>query len=247
MHHQLDAMPENITAGNYQPRHLGIIPDGNRRWAIERGLPAAAGFRAGADRIPDILHLCSIKGIDFVSLWMMSESNLRRPPGEVAEMLDTAAEIVERLAGMRRWRLHAIGRLDLVSGQTAEVLRAAERATTDIAGADVNLAVGYSGRTDITAAVRSFLRSPAARGCVGERIAESLTSEQIGAYLSTSGQPDLDLVIRTSGELRLSGFMIWQTAESEFYFCEKLWPDFKEEDLDAALMSFRQRGRRFGF
>jgi short-chain Z-isoprenyl diphosphate synthase len=246
MHHHLDTMPVNMTACNDLPRHLGIIPDGNRRWATERALPTEAGFRAGAERIPRILDLCSVKGIDFISLWMMSESNLRRHPREVAAMLDIVAEIVERLAGMRRWRLHAIGGLDLVSGWTAEVLRAAESATADVAGADVNLAVGYAGRTDITSAVRSFLRSPAARSYAGEQIADSLTSEQIGTYLSTGGQPDLDLVIRTSGELRLSGFMIWQTAESELYFCDRLWPDFDEKDLDAALTSFRQRGRRFG-
>jgi short-chain Z-isoprenyl diphosphate synthase len=247
MHHQLDTMPVDITACNDLPRHLGIIPDGNRRWATERGLPVAAGFRAGAERIPHVLDLCSGKGVDFVSLWMMSESNLRRPPREVVVMLDLTAEIVERLAGMRRWRLHAIGRLDLVPDWTAEVLHAAERATADVAGVDVNLAVGYAGRTDITSAVRSFLRSPAVRSYAGERIADSLTPEQIGTYLSTGGQPDLDLVIRTSGEVRLSGFMIWQTAESELYFCDKLWPDFEEEDFEAALTSFRNRDRRFGF
>ena len=240
-------MPDHVTACSELPRHIGIIPDGNRRWATEHGLPVSAGFRAGAERIPHVLNLCSRKGIDLISLWMMSESNLRRPPREVAVMLDLTAEIVERLAGMRRWRLHAIGRLDLIPDWAAEVLYAAEKATADVAGIDVNLAIGYAGRTDITSAVRSFLRSPAVRGHVGERIADSLTAEQIETYLSTGGQPDLDLVIRTSGEVRLSGFMIWQTVDSELYFCDKLWPDFEEEDFNAALTSFRNRDRRFGF
>jgi short-chain Z-isoprenyl diphosphate synthase len=237
----------DVMTRNGLPQHLGIIPDGNRRWASERGLSVPAGFRAGAERIPHVLEMCSGKGIGLVSLWMMSEANLRRAPREVAVMLDLTAEIVGRLAGMKRWRLHAIGQLDLIPEWTAEALYAAERATEDAAGIHVNLAVGYTGRTDITLAVRSFLRSPEVRGYDGERIADSLTPEQIGTHLSTGRQPDLDLVIRTSGEIRLSGFMIWQTADSELYFCDKLWPDFAEDDLEAALTAFRNRDRRFGF
>jgi short-chain Z-isoprenyl diphosphate synthase len=228
------------------PRHLGIIPDGNRRWARQRGLPTAAGFQAGADRIPQVLELCSAKGIRFVSLWMMSAENLRRTAAELKAMLALTERTVEVLSEMRRWRLQAIGQLDQLPRSTLEVLGAAEDATADVSGPVVNLAIGYTGRSDITTAVRSLLRSPDVRCSVGERIAETLTDEDIRMHLSTGGQPDLDLVVRTSGEVRLSGFMTWQVAESELYFSPKLWPDFDEQDFDSALASYGDRDRRFG-
>lgn len=228
------------------PRHLGIIPDGNRRWAKDRGLPVAAGFLAGAERIPGVLRMCSDRGIDFVSFWMLSESNLRRPAEERVAMIKLAEQTVTLLAELGRWRLQAIGQLTLLPPSTRDVLRAAEVATADARGPVVNLALGYTGRNDITSAVRSLLLSPDARGSVGEEIAENLTPERIRTHLSTGDQPDLDLVVRTSGEERLSGFMTWQIAESELYFSPKLWPDFDERDFAAAMDAYRDRDRRFG-
>lgn len=228
------------------PRHLGIIPDGNRRWARDRDLPVAAGFLAGAQRIPGMLRLCSDRGIEFVSLWMLSESNLLRPAEERKAMIDLAERTVTLLAEMARWRLQVIGQLNLLPPSTRDSLRAAVVATQDVRGPVVNLALGYTGRNDITTAVRSLLLSPGVRGSTGEDIAVNLTPDQIRTHLSTGDQPDLDLVVRTSGEERLSGFMTWQIAESELYFSPRLWPDFEERDFESAMASYRGRDRRFG-
>ncbi|MEV6235678.1 polyprenyl diphosphate synthase [Lentzea sp. NPDC051838] len=237
---QPDAVRDDV------PRHLGIIPDGNRRWAKDHGLPVAKGFLAGARRIPGILRLCSDRGIEFVSLWMLSESNLRRPAVERAAMIELAEWTITVLAERRQWRLQLIGQLDLLPPSTRDSMRAAVATTEDVDGPVVNLALGYTGRNDITTAVRSLLLSPDARRSAGAEIAENLTPDQIRTHLSTGDQPDLDLVVRTSGEERLSGFMTWQIAESELYFSPRLWPDFDESDFDAAMESYRDRDRRFG-
>ncbi len=242
---ELHASPA-ISVRNVVPRHLGIIPDGNRRWAKHRGLPVGDGFRAGAERIPGVLQLCSDWGIDFVSFWMLSESNLRRSTEEQAAILELAERTIKLLAEMGRWRLRAIGQLNLLPPSVHDVLSAAVLETADASGPVVNLAVGYTGRHDITSAVRSFLLSPDARGSAGEQIAEKLTTDQIRTHLSTGDQPDLDLVVRTSGEERLSGFMTWQIAESELFFSRKLWPDFEERDFEEAIASYGSRDRRFG-
>ncbi|QUQ65535.1 polyprenyl diphosphate synthase [Kutzneria sp. CA-103260] len=228
------------------PRHIGIIPDGNRRWARQRGMPTAAGFRAGAERIPPVLDLCAAKGIEYVTLWMMSDRNLLRSAEELTPMVALTEHTVALLSELRRWRLRLIGRLDLLPTATAKALDAATAATADLAGPVVNLAVGYAGRDDIITAVRSLLCSPDLRDHSAEQIAQALTTEHIGDHLSTGGQPDPDLVIRTSGELRLSGFLTWQTAESELYFSHKLWPEFDEREFELALAAYRDRDRRFG-
>jgi short-chain Z-isoprenyl diphosphate synthase len=228
------------------PRHIGFIPDGNRRWARRHGRPTADGFRAGAERIAPVLDLCAARGIDYVTLWMMSDRNLLRSVEELTSMVALAEYVVALLSRLRRWRLRLIGQLDLLPPSTAKLLAAATESTADLVGPVVNLAVGYAGRADIVTAMRALLLSPDLRGVSGERIAETLTTEHIGQHLSTGGQPDPDLVIRTSGEIRLSGFMTWQTTDSELYFSDKLWPDFDERELQLALAAYRDRDRRFG-
>ena len=228
------------------PKHVGVILDGNRRWARASGAGAAEGHRAGADRILDFLGWCEDAGVERVTLWLLSTDNLTRPPQELADLLGIIEEVVGRLAAAGRWRVHPVGALDLLPAATARTLKEHEEATRGIEGLHVNVAIGYGGRREIADAVRSMLHEQAAQGRSIEELAEILDVEHIAEHLYTRGQPDPDLVIRTSGEQRLSGFLLWQSAHSEFYFCEALWPDFRKVDFLRALRSYSQRHRRFG-
>ena len=228
------------------PRHVGVILDGNRRWAKAAGARTAEGHRAGADRILDFLGWCEEAGVERVTLWLLSTDNLSRPPEELADLLEIIEDVVGRLAAARRWRVHPVGALDLLPAATARRLKEHEEASRDVEGIHVNVAIGYGGRREIADAVRSLLHEQAARGTSIEELAEVLDVEHIAEHLYTRGQPDPDLVIRTSGEQRLSGFLLWQSANSEFYFCEALWPDFRKVDFLRALRSYSQRQRRFG-
>ncbi|HVN10839.1 MAG TPA: isoprenyl transferase [Kineosporiaceae bacterium] len=228
------------------PRHVGVILDGNRRWAKAAGARTAEGHRAGADRILDFLGWCEDAGVERVTLWLLSTDNLSRPPDELADLLEIIEDVVGRLAAARRWRVHPVGALDLLPAATARRLKEHEDASRDVEGIHVNVAIGYGGRREIADAVRSLLHEQAARGTSIEQLAEVLDVEHIAEHLYTRGQPDPELVIRTSGEQRLSGFLLWQSAHSEFYFCEALWPDFRKVDFLRALRSYSQRQRRFG-
>ena len=153
---------------------------------------------------------------------------------------------MDRLADEKRWRLHPVGSLDLLPAATASRLKAAEDATCDIDGLLVNIAVGYGGRREIADAVRALLQAQADKGMTIEELAEVIDVEHIAEHLYTKGQPDPDLVIRTSGEQRLGGFLLWQSAHSEFYFCEALWPDFRKVDFLRAIRAYAERERRYG-
>jgi short-chain Z-isoprenyl diphosphate synthase len=228
------------------PRHVGVILDGNRRWARAAGARTAEGHRAGADRILDFLGWCEDAGVERVTLWLLSTDNLSRAQEELVDLLGIIEDVVGRLAAARRWRVHPVGALDLLPAATAQRLKEHEEASRDVQGLHVNVAIGYGGRREIADAVRSLLQEHAARGTSIEELAEVLDVEHIAEHLYTRGQPDPDLVIRTSGEQRLSGFLLWQSAHSEFYFCEALWPDFRRVDFLRALRSYSQRQRRFG-
>jgi short-chain Z-isoprenyl diphosphate synthase len=228
------------------PRHVGVILDGNRRWARAAGARTAEGHRVGADRILDFLGWCEDAGVERVTLWLLSTDNLTRPQTELADLLGIIEDVVGRLAAAGRWRVHPVGALDLLPASTAHRLKEYEEASRDVEGLHVNVAIGYGGRREIADAVRSLLQEHAARGTSIEELAEVLDVEHIAEHLYTRGQPDPDLVIRTSGEQRLSGFLLWQSAHSEFYFCEALWPDFRRVDFLRALRSYTQRQRRFG-
>ncbi|MEJ7832258.1 MAG: isoprenyl transferase [Nocardioides sp.] len=228
------------------PQHVGVMLDGNRRWAKAVGRDTAHGHRVGAANIEPLLGWCDEVGIEVVTLWLLSTDNLNRPEVELTALLQIIEEAVDSLADQRRWRLHPVGALDLLPASTAQRLKAAAEATRDVDGMLVNIAVPYGGRREITDAVRSLLYEHAEKGTTLEELAGVLDVEHIADHLYTKGQPDPDLVIRTSGEQRLGGFLLWQSAKSEFYFCEAYWPDFRRVDFLRAIRAYAQRERRFG-
>jgi short-chain Z-isoprenyl diphosphate synthase len=233
-------LPESL------PRHVGVMLDGNRRWARAVGQDTAHGHRAGAANIEPLLGWCDEIGIEVVTLWLLSTDNLNRPAHELEPLLGIIADAVDSLADQRRWRLHPVGALDLLPSDTARRLKAAEEATRDVDGMLVNVAVAYGGRREIADAVRSLLTQAAEDGASLEELAHEVDVDMIGEHLYTKGQPDPDLVIRTSGEQRLGGFLLWQSAKSEFYFCDAYWPDFRRVDFLRAVRAYAQRERRFG-
>jgi short-chain Z-isoprenyl diphosphate synthase len=220
--------------------------DGNRRWARAVGADTAHGYQAGAANIEPLLDWCEEVGVKVVTLWLLSTDNLNRPPEQLTGLLAIIEGAVATLAEEGRWRLHTVGALDLLPAATAAKLKAAEDATQDAEGLLVNIAVGYGGRREIADAVRALLQEQASRGMTLEELAEVIDVEHIAEHLYTKGQPDPDLVIRTSGEQRLGGFLLWQSAHSEFYFCEAYWPDFRRVDFLRAIRAYAQRERRFG-
>ena len=228
------------------PRHVGMILDGNRRWARASGADPAAGHVQGAGRIQDFLGWCEDAGVAVVTLWLLSTDNLQRPAAELAPLLGIIEDAVRDLGETGRWRVHPVGALDLLPDATARLLKDVESATLGVEGMMVNVAVGYGGRREIADAVRSLLHEHASLGTSIEDLAGILDVEHIAEHLYTRGQPDPDLVIRTSGEQRLSGFLLWQSAHSEFYFCEAFWPDFRKVDFLRAIRTYAERQRRFG-
>ncbi|MBD0292234.1 MAG: isoprenyl transferase [Jiangellaceae bacterium] len=228
------------------PRHVAVMLDGNRRWARSVGEPQSSGWQAGADKVTEFLGWCRDTDVKVVTLFLLSTDNLHRPASELTPLLGIIEGLVRGLAADGRWRVHPVGALDLLPASTAAVLKEAADATRDVRGMHVNVAVGYGGRREIADAVRALLHEHASRGTPIEELAEVLDVEHIAGHLYTRGQPDPDLVIRTSGEQRLSGFLLWQSAHSEFYFCEALWPDFRRIDFLRALRDYGERERRFG-
>lgn len=228
------------------PRHVGVIIDGNRRWAKAYGTTTHHGHRAGADKVAEFLGWCDEVGVEVVTVWLLSTDNLARASDELDALLEIIPDLVERLAETGRWRVNPVGRLDLLPAAVANRLKEVGEATAAIDGITVNLAIGYGGRQEIADAVRSLLAEHAANGTSLADLAEQLDVEHIAEHLYTSGQPDPDFVIRTSGEQRLSGFLLWQSAHSEYYFCEAYWPEFRKVDFLRALRAYSTRQRRFG-
>lgn len=229
-----------------RPRHVGVILDGNRRWATSQGSASDVGHRAGAAKIVEFLGWCEEADVEVVTLWLLSTDNLSRPEAELQTLQAIIEETVTGLAETGRWRIHPVGALDLLPDRTARLLKQAAESTTDIDGILVNVAVGYGGRREVVDAVRSLLTEHAKEGTSVEEIAQMIDVEHIAEHLYTRGQPDPDLVIRTSGEQRLSGFLLWQSAHSEFYFCEAYWPDFRHVDFLRAMRAYAARQRRYG-
>jgi short-chain Z-isoprenyl diphosphate synthase len=228
------------------PRHVGVMCDGNRRWARSAGLAdVSSGHQAGADKIFEVLQWCRQMGVEVVTLWLLSTDNLTRPASELEPLLRIIEDTVRELVA-QNWHVNPVGALDLLPAGTAQVLKGAAEATADQTGLLVNVAVCYGGRREIADAVRSLLQDHATRGTTIEELAEILDVEHIAEHLYTAGQPDPDLVIRTSGEQRLGGFLLWQSAHSEFYFCDAYWPAFRRVDFLRALRSYAARQRRFG-
>jgi short-chain Z-isoprenyl diphosphate synthase len=233
------------------PKHIGIIMDGNRRFARLAGQSITAGHDIGASKAHEVLDWCLALGIPHVTLWGFSSDNAGRPPEEVAHLHAIFAEQARALADdprliRHRVRVRVIGDVSGFSDDAREALRAIEDRTRDHDGMHLNLALGYGGREEIVAAVRSLLRHHAADGDDLRSVASSIDADEITEHLWTRGLPDPDFVIRTSGEVRLSGFLLWQSAYAEFYFCDAFWPDFRRLDFLRAIRSFQARERRFG-
>ncbi len=234
------------------PRHVGIILDGNRRYARENGLPdPLAAYALGASKLDDVLEWCAELAIPALSLWVFSPDNLRRAPTEVSSILAAVESKLRRLAAdarvrRLRVRVRAVGKLELLPDSTLAAIAAAEAATATHDGLTLVIAVAYGGREEIADAVRALLRDKAKQGEDLEATIASISQEEIARYLYAPDVPDPDLIIRTSGEVRLSGFMLWQSVYSEFYFCDVHWPAFRKIDFLRAVRAFQQRERRFG-
>lgn len=230
------------------PRHVAVMADGNRRWAKEAGFTdVASGHRAGAVKIAELLQWCDELGIEVATVYLLSVENLQREAAELELLLGIIGDVVEEIAGRdRNWRVQLVGHLDLLPETLAERLRAAEQASEHNTGIRVNVAVGYGGRQEIADAARDLVAQLLAEGKTGEDLLTGITVDGIGAHLYTKGQPDPDLVIRTSGEQRLSGFLLWQSAYSEIWFTEAYWPAFRRVDFLRAIRDYGQRNRRFG-
>ncbi len=231
------------------PRHVAVLADGNRRWARMNapGQPLVAGYRAGAERLEEFVEWCDDADLQVITLWVLSTENLQRSQAdELGDLLGVIEQLVADLAATKRWRVRAVGALELLPDDVASSLQTSSDSTAGVDGMQVNVAVAYGGRMELRDAVRSLLLEKAAEGKTLEEVAVTVAIDEISQHLYTKGQPDPDLIIRTSGEQRLSGFLLWQSAHSEFYFCEALWPDFRRVDFVRALRSYTQRERRFG-
>ncbi len=237
--------------GGPVPKHLGIIMDGNRRFARALGLDAKAGHDYGAGKARDVLAWCLDLGIQHVTLWGFSTDNRGRAPEEVAHLHRLfAAQAREFLSDTELHRnevqVRVIGDIDDFPEESKAALRAMEAATAKYHRLHLHVALGYGGREEIVAAVRAALRTHAKAGEDLAQVAEKLDADDIGRHLYTAGLPDPDFIVRTSGEVRSSGFLLWQSAYAEFYFCDAYWPEFRRIDFLRALRSFQQRQRRFG-
>jgi short-chain Z-isoprenyl diphosphate synthase len=229
-----------------RPKHVGVILDGNRRWAKEQGSTTIDGHKVGASRIERFLDWCEESKIEHVTLWLLSTENLSRENKELTHLFELIENTVQDLGATNKWRIVPVGALDLLPASTGTALKQVAENTRDIKTMTVNIAVGYGGRREVVDAIRTVLTDHAQLGTTLEELAETIDIEHISQNLYTKGQPDPDLVIRTSGEQRLSGFLLWQSAHAEFYFCEAFWPDFRKVDFLRALRDFGSRSRRFG-
>jgi undecaprenyl diphosphate synthase len=223
------------------PRHVGIIMDGNGRWASRRGLPRLAGHHAGTENVRRITMACADAGVDVLTIYAFSTENWRRPRDEVRGLMTLLAQRIDREAAelhRNNVRIRHIGTLEGVSPRLASRVRAAVDLTSRNSGLVLNVAFNYGARQEIARAVRRVLESGVSP--------EDVTDELIDDNLDTAGLPDLDLVIRTGGEMRLSNFLLWQAAYAEYYSTPICWPDFGREELYAAFAEFGRRVRRFG-
>jgi short-chain Z-isoprenyl diphosphate synthase len=242
---------ERQVRAQVMPRHVGVILDGNRRHAKQHRLEDAQAYSLGANKLDDLLAWCVDLGIPAVTLWVLSRANLARKPEEVSGILAAIEGKLLELARApriheQRVRVRAIGRLDLLPATTLAALRGAEAATRNYEGMHLTIAAAYDGRHEITDAVRSFLREQLEQGNIIREIIDHITPEAIGRHIYSPDLPDPDLIIRTSGEVRLSGFLLWQSTSSEFYFSEVNWPAFRKIDFLRAIRSFQGRTRRHG-
>lgn len=234
--------------GRKQPKHVAIMCDGNRRWAREAGFTDVShGHRVGAKKIGEMVGWCQDTDVELVTVYLLSTENLGRESTELQLLFDIIVDVVKELAAPGlNCRIRLVGHLDLLPHDVAERLRKGAEGTENNSGVAVNVAVGYGGRQEIVDAVQAFVREESEAGTEIDQLADRVTVESISGHLYTSGQPDPDLVIRTSGEQRLSGFLLWQAAYSEIWFTDTFWPAFRRIDFLRALRDYSSRSRRFG-
>lgn len=232
------------------PQHVGVILDGNRRFARKQGLPSVGeGHRAGAGKAKELLAWCDELAIPVVTVWALSTDNFQRDPAELDSIYAVIEETITELSkdkGVNRHQIRAVGRLDLVPESTRDAILRVQEETAGNGPYELIVAVAYGGREEITDAVRRLIADRLRAGESLEGVAGSLTPDEIGRYMYAPDVPDPDLIIRTSGELRLSGFLLWQSAHSEYYFCDVYWPEFRRIDFLRAIRSYARRQRRQG-
>lgn len=234
--------------GRPRPSHVAIMCDGNRRWARENGFTDVShGHRVGARKIVEVVGWCEEQGIDTVTVYLLSTENLGRSADELDLLMEIIGDVSAEIAAAKgNFRVHVIGRAELLPEELRRRLAEAEEQTREHHGVQVNIAVGYGGRQEVVDAVRDLVSDLGRRGVPVDEIPEKITVDSLTEHLYTSGQPDPDLVIRTSGEQRLSGFLLWQSAYSEIWFTETYWPAFRRIDFLRALRDYSTRQRRFG-
>lgn len=234
--------------GKNQPKHIAVMADGNRRWAREAGFTDIAhGHRVGAAKIAELVAWSAEMNVDVVTIYLLSTENLSRTAEEVQLLYDIISGVVDELCSDEfEARIRLVGHLDLLPEKVSQRMRSAAAATEEKNGIVVNIAVGYGGRQEIVDAVQHFIRAKVGEGVPAAELADHVSVESLSEHLYTSGQPDPDLVIRTSGEQRLSGFLLWQSAYSEIWFTDTYWPAFRKIDFLRALRDYSQRSRRFG-
>jgi undecaprenyl diphosphate synthase len=235
----------NLMNWRPEPQHIAIIMDGNGRWARRRGLPVPSGHRAGVEAVRAALKTCKAKGIKALTLFAFSSENWGRPETEVRALMALLCHYLRReVEQLQRdnVRLRFIGRRDRLSRRLQRLMRRSEEATAANTDATLTLAVDYGGQWDVIDAVKTL----AAEVAAGKLSADDINSERFEQTLSLGDLPAPDLCIRTGGDARISNFMLWQLAYTEFYFCDALWPDFDEAALTIAIEDFQGRERRFG-
>ena len=227
------------------PRHIAIIMDGNGRWAQKRGLPRTAGHAAGAETFRTIATYCRDIGLDYLTIYALSTENWKRSKEEISAIMGLLEKyLLEAIDTMARdkIRLAFFGDLSPLSGKLRTLCQETEEISTHYSGFQTNVCLNYGGRDEIVRAARAFALDCAA----GRADPNHLTEEAFCGYLYSRGLPDPDLIIRPSGEIRISNFLLWQSAYSEYYFTDVLWPDFTPAELDKAILSYQKRSRRFG-
>ncbi|NLU23757.1 MAG: isoprenyl transferase [Clostridiales bacterium] len=240
---------EHHTAGQVDfdrlPRHIAIIMDGNGRWAKQRGLPRSAGHKVGAETFRTIANYCKKIGVEYLTVYAFSTENWKRPADEVNTIMTLLKKyLLEAIDTMERDQkgLEFLGDLSAVTPELQELIAQTHEISKRIHGFQANICLNYGGRNEIVSAAKAF-----AQDCRdGKCTPEALDEKAFSSYMYTGEMPDPDLIIRPGGEMRLSNFLLWQCAYAEFYSCDTLWPDFKEKDLDQAILAYQNRDRRFG-
>lgn len=227
------------------PRHVAIIMDGNGRWAKKRGLPRAAGHRSGAEALRGVVKACGDLGIPYLTVYAFSTENWKRPKEEVSVLMDLIVEYLQKELDelhQQNIKIRTIGSIKELPFNAREELAKAEKTTAQNSGLKLNVALNYGGRMEILEAARTVARQVE----TGVLQSSEITEELFSSYLFTAGQPDPDLLIRPSGEYRISNFLLWQLAYAELYFTDIYWPDFSKEEFYRAILDFQGRNRRYG-